>query len=184
MQQLNQIEIGILNWIRDNLSCRFLDVTMKAITWLGDHGIFFVSLAVILLCIPRTRKLGTTFSIALVFEILSINVILKPLVGRMRPFVFNEGVELIVPALKSASFPSGHTGFAFAFALSLLVYGKKGVIPGAVFAMLMGFSRLYLYVHYPTDVFCGAIIGSLCGFLAYQITKNMFSDNDEYKTIK
>ncbi|NCA79627.1 MAG: phosphatase PAP2 family protein [Sphingobacteriia bacterium] len=184
MQQLNQIEIGILDWIRDNLSCRFLDVTMRAITWLGNHGVFFVCLAVILLCIPRTRKLGTTFSIALVFEILSINVILKPLVGRMRPFVFNEGVELIVPALKSASFPSGHTGFAFAFALSLLVYGKKGVIPGVIFAIIMGFSRLYLYVHYPTDVICGAVIGSLCGLLAYQITKNMFNSNNEYMTIK
>jgi len=184
MQQLNQIEIGILNWIREVFSCGFLDVTMKAITLLGNHGIFFVSLAIIFLCIPKTRKLGTTFSIALVFEILSINVILKPLVGRIRPFVFNEGVDLIIPAVSGGSFPSGHTGFAFAFALSLLVYGKKGAIPGVIFAIIMGFSRLYLYVHYPTDVLCGAIIGSLCGFLAYKITKNMFKDNkwNNYKS--
>ncbi|MFY9198194.1 MAG: phosphatase PAP2 family protein [Acutalibacteraceae bacterium] len=174
MQKLNQIEIAILDWIRNNLSCNFLDKTMIMITRLGNNGLFFILLVMILFFIPKTRKFATTFSLAMILEFLSIDIILKPLVGRARPFVFNDGADLIIPALNSASFPSGHTGLAFAFALSLLVYGKKGVTFGLVFAILMGFSRMYLYVHYPTDVIFGAIIGSLCGYFAYKITKKIF----------
>lgn len=179
MQQLNQLEIGILDWIRENLSCNFLDVVMRSITILGDNGIFFILVAMVCLLFKKSRKFGSTLTIALVLEVIMINLTLKPLVGRMRPFIFNDAVELIVPALNSASFPSGHTGFAFAFALSLLVFGKKGLIPGLIFGVLMGFSRLYLYVHYPTDVLFGALIGALCGFIAYLITKKIYSYLDE-----
>ncbi len=181
MQNLNQTEIAILDWIRANISCDFLDKFMKTITRLGNNGMFFILLAVILFFIPKTRRFATTFSLAMVLEFLTIDVILKPLISRPRPFVLNSGAGLIIPALNSASFPSGHTGLAFAFALSLLVCGKKSVAFGVVFAILMGFSRMYLYVHYPTDVIFGAIIGSLCGYFAYRITKKVLDKNKNSK---
>ena len=105
MQKLNQIEIAILDWIRNNLSCNFLDKTMIMITRLGNNGLFFILLVMILFFIPKTRKFATTFSLAMILEFLSIDIILKPLVGRARPFVFNDGADLIIPALNSASFP-------------------------------------------------------------------------------
>ncbi len=175
MYQINSTEIQILDWIRDNLSCNFLDVVMSSITMIGNNGIFFVLTAIICLIFKRTRKFGATLTISLVLEIILVSLVLKPLVGRVRPFVFNDAIELIIPALSSASFPSGHTAIAFAFAFSLLAFNKKALIPGLVFGFLMGFSRMYLYVHYPSDVLFGAIIGSLCGYIAYVITKKTYA---------
>lgn len=181
MHQINETEILILNWIRENLSCGFLDVTMVWITRLADTGILFVALAAFCLLFKNTRKFGATFSLAMALQFFLVSGILKPLVARPRPYDYNNGIEILVKHLSSFSFPSGHTAIAFAFAFSLLVFGKKGFIPGLVFAILMGFSRMYLYVHYPTDVLFGAIIGSLFGYISYLIADKIFTNKDKNK---
>ena len=100
------------------------------------------------------------------------NVILKPLAARPRPFEVNMGVRLLIEAPKDFSFPSGHTGASFAAAAALFFVGSRGWIPAAVLAALIGFSRLYLYVHYPTDVLAGALLGIAAGWAACRLFRN------------
>jgi undecaprenyl-diphosphatase len=177
MHSLNQIEIDFLDFIREHFTSPLMDCIMKAITLLGNGGLFFIIIAAAFIIVKKTRPLGLTLALALIFESLTVNVVLKPLMGRQRPYVFNESAQIIIPVLNDYSFPSGHAALAFAFAFSLLAVGKKPFWAGVVFACVMGFTRLYLYVHYPTDVLAGAIIGSLCGYLAYYIVdKKFFKD--------
>lgn len=183
MLRITEFEILILNWIRGNLSCEFLDVTMKFITSLCNNGIFFTCVAVICILFKKTRVFGCTFSIAMSLQYFIVCGILKPLFERPRPYIYNDGISIIVASLNSYSFPSGHTALAFAFAFSLLVYGKKGFIPGLIFAILMGFSRMYLYVHYPSDVLIGAIIGALCGYVPYLIVSKFNLNREKNKNL-
>lgn len=156
-------ELSILDWIQQNLRCGFLDAVMPYITKLGDAGIFWIITAVVLLIIKRTRPLGFAMAIALVFDVILCNGILKPLIARTRPYDINTAVQLIVARPTDYSFPSGHTAASFAAASSLWFSKSKLWIPATVLAVLIAFSRLYLYVHFPTDVLGGVFIGVLCG---------------------
>ena len=124
----------------------------------------------LLLLIPKTRKTGIAMGIALVMGVLICNVTLKPLVQRPRPYDFqaeNFGVtiKLLIDAQHDFSFPSGHTIASFEAAVPLLLYDKRMGIPAMMIALLVTFSRLYLYVHYPTDVIFSIIVGTLFAFI-------------------
>ena len=108
---------------------------------------------------------------ALALDVLLCNVMLKPLVGRMRPFTVNTGMELLINAPKDFSFPSGHTAASFAAAFALLFVKNKLWIPSMILASLIAFSRLYLYVHYPTDVLAGILLGLIVGVAANVICR-------------
>jgi undecaprenyl-diphosphatase len=108
---------------------------------------------------------------ALALDVLLCNVMLKPLVGRMRPFTVNTGVELLINAPKDFSFPSGHTAASFAAAFALLFVKNKLWIPSMILASLIAFSRLYLYVHYPTDVLAGILLGLIVSVAANVICR-------------
>ena len=136
---------------------------MTAVTGLGDGGWIWISLTVLLLLFPGTRKTGMAMALSLVLELLLCNVILKPLVARVRPFDVNTAIQLLVAPPSDDSFPSGHTAASFAAASALYFSKSRLWIPAAVLAVLIGFSRLYLYVHYPTDVLAGALLGILMG---------------------
>ncbi len=163
-------DLPILEWISLNLWCPFLDTVMPAITLLGDAGIFWIALAALCLFFPKYRKMGLSMGISLLIGVLLCNVTLKPLVGRIRPYdyqweVFRKEIPLLIAAQHDFSFPSGHTIASFEAAVAITLHSKKLGIPALVLASLIAFSRLYLYVHYPTDVLASVILGTGIAFL-------------------
>lgn len=160
---ITQIDLSILEWIQAHLRCGFLDVFAPLITLFGEGGVFWIALTVLLLVIPKTRKYGLAMFFALALDVLLCNLIIKPLVARPRPYTYRPELELLVEKLSDFSFPSGHTAVAFAGAVALLRSRTRWGIPAVILAALIGLSRLYLYVHYPTDVLCGALLGAACG---------------------
>ena len=163
-------DLPILDWIAANLWCPFLDKVMPVITVLGDAGIFWIAIAVVLLLFPKTRKIGLGMGAALVMGLLICNCMLKPLTARIRPYDyqwehFGIQIKLLIEAQHDFSFPSGHTIASFEAATVILLHNKKFGIPAMVLACLIAFSRLYLYVHYPTDVIVSVILGIGLAFL-------------------
>lgn len=167
------MEIAILNWIQ-NLHTPLCDNIMVFITHLGDKSIFWLIMTFGLILYPKYRKLGITVAIAIMIETICCNLILKPLVARIRPFDINTSVQLLIAKPLDFSFPSGHTGVAFAVVSVLFFRQNKMWIVAGILAVLIGFSRLYLYVHFPTDVISGAVLGILCGLIAsYSLDMHM-----------
>lgn len=167
---ITQIDLTILDWIQSHLRCGLLDALMPLVTLLGEDGIFWIGLSLLLLLIPRTRRMGCAMCLALVLDVLLCNCLIKPIVARPRPWTFRPGMEEAIAGLvrlpSDFSFPSGHTAVSFAGAGAILFSRNRWGVPAVILAALVGLSRLYLYVHYPTDVLCGALLGLLCGFLA------------------
>lgn len=162
------IELSILDWIK-TLHTPFLDKIMVFITRLGDAGIIWIVLSIVLLLIPKTRKSGAVMVAALVVDVLLCNIVLKNLVARTRPYDVNTGVHLLVAKLHDYSFPSGHTAASFASVTALYLAGEKKLWKFAlVLACLIAISRLYLYVHYPTDVLGGILFGVISGYLGHR----------------
>lgn len=168
---LNPFETSILHWIRQTLSCAFLDAVMPYITKFADSGIGWILLALVLLIPRKTRRMGAAMGVALAIGFVTGNLLLKNLVARTRPFLFDPSIELLIAPPHEFSFPSGHTLASFECAVAIFCYRRKWGVVALLFAVLIAFSRLYLQVHYPTDVLCGAILGSLIGYLAYRIVE-------------
>ena len=167
-------DLPILDWIAGNLRCSVLDAVIPAITKLGDHGLFWIGLTVLMLLFPRTRKAGVTMALALLTGLLVCNVVMKPLFARMRPYDYqllfhHRVIPLLIEAEKDFSFPSGHTIASFEAATALFLRHKKLGIPALILACLIAFSRLYLYVHYPTDVLTSVILGIGIAFLSAKL---------------
>ena len=156
-------EFSVLDFIQTHLRSSIGDIVMPLISRLGDGGVVWIVLALVLLIYPKTQKTGAALMAALALEVLCCNLILKPFVARIRPCDINTAVQLLVPRPGDFSFPSGHTGAAFAAAYALYFSRSRLRFPALVLAALIGFSRLYLYVHYPTDVLAGAVLGVLLG---------------------
>lgn len=173
-------DLPILEWIAANLYCPLLDVLMPLITLLGDAGIFWIAVAVLLLFIPKYRKIGLSMGAALAIGLLLCNVTLKPLVQRIRPYDyqlqhFGKSISLLIPAQHDFSFPSGHTIASFEAATVLLIHNRKMGIPAMILAVLIAFSRLYLYVHYPTDVLASVILGIGIAFLGSWLVQKAYT---------
>ena len=162
-------DLPILDWIQSTLGCKFLDTVMPIITLFGEGGIFWIAWAVLLIIIPKTRKTGLGMGFALILGLLICNVTLKPLVARIRPYDLQAElgvtINLLIEAQHDFSFPSGHTIASFEAAVVLLKNSKKMGIPAIIIAVLVTFSRLYLYVHYPTDVLVSIVLGTLFAFI-------------------
>ncbi len=159
-------DLPILDWIQANLQSPLMDTIMPIITLLGDAGIFWMIWAAILLFIPKTRKIGLGMIFAMLLGLLVCNVTLKPLIQRPRPYDFQETefgilINLLIERQHDFAFPSGHTIASFEAAGVLLKNSKKMGIPAMILAVIIAFSRLYLYVHYPTDVIFSVFAGLL-----------------------
>ena len=157
----------ILLWIQDTLRNPVCDVIFKFITHLGDNGYFWIGLSLLLCVFKKTRKAGIFALVALLFSVIVNNALLKNIIGRIRPYEIIAGLECIIKHAHDASFPSGHTGSSFAAAtVYLMKLPKKISIPIFIVAILISLSRLYVGIHYPTDVIAGAITGAALGVLA------------------
>ena len=160
------------------------------ITFFGEKGLFFVILSLILMLFARTRKLGLTMLIAIGLGALLTNVILKTAVARPRPYLQNQvykGFHQLVGARVESdlSFPSGHTTVAMTSMTALfLLCNKKWSWLGFLFAILMGLSRIYLIVHYSTDVIAALIVGAASGVVAYFIIKFVYSLIEKRQQVK
>ena len=174
MNWLNEFELPILWWIRENLTCPFLDTVMPYISSLARHGEFWILLALILMCFKKTRKAGVAMGLAMACGYLVGNIGLKNIVARTRPYDMVE-VELLVKSLSDFSFPSGHTLVSIEAATALTVYHRKWGIAALVLAVVIALSRLYLFVHYPTDVLAGVIIGVIIALLCCRLTDWLWS---------
>ena len=157
-------DLPVLDWIAANLWCPALDAIMPVITALGDAGIFWMAIAAALLLSRKTRRVGVGMGIAMLTGLLLCNATLKPLCQRPRPYdyqydVFGKLIPLIIERQHDFSFPSGHTIASFEAAGVIALNNKKWGIGALVLACLIAFSRLYLYVHYPTDVLVSIVLG-------------------------
>jgi len=184
MNFLNAYEIQILDFISEHLKCSFLDTILPYITSLADTGILWIVIAVIMLCFRQTRKAGFMMGLALIMGLVVGNLTLKPLVARIRPYDVNTDVVLLINKLHDYSFPSGHTLASFEGAgVLMLTYRKTFGYPALVLASIIAFSRMYLYVHYPTDVLVGLILGLLFAFASYKIVNAIYSAVEKKKTV-
>ena len=163
-------DLPILDWIQANMQSGFMDKFMPFITKFGDEGIFWIAVAVVLFLFPKTRKIGLGMGFAMALGLLICNGIMKPMIARPRPYdfqlsEFGRVIQLLIEAETSFSFPSGHTIASFEASVVLLKNSKKMGIPAFILAILIAFSRMYLYVHYPTDVLLSIFLGTAFAFI-------------------
>ena len=162
------VNFWILDWIQQHLRSPFGDAVVPLITSLGNAGILWILIGLVLLTRRSWRKTGVVLLLALLIEAFFCNIVLKNLVAMPRPFTLHENVQLLIPAPHDYSFPSGHTGAAFASAAALYFSRARYWIVVFVLAVLIAFSRLYLYVHFPTVVLAGIVLGIASAWLAEQ----------------
>lgn len=160
MDAIFNFDSSILLWIQDNVRADFATPVVKIITHLGDKGIFWILLTLALLVFRKTRRLGVLCGVSMVIGLLVTNLILKNWVARVRPYELIGELKLIIGRADDWSFPSGHTTNSLACAWVLFRRApKKWGVPALVLAILIALSRLYVGIHYPTDILGGAAIG-------------------------
>ena len=171
---ITSIDFNILNFIQENIRNAFLDPIMVGLSYMGEAGAFWIILGIVLLFFRKTRPAGVCMLAAMAMGFLIGDIGIKHIVTRPRPFVVNPDVNLYINAPTSHSFPSGHSTASFAAVTSLfgMLKEKRWIAYSALgLAILIVFSRLYNYVHYPSDVLCGMILGIICGTIMILIFK-------------
>lgn len=182
---MTAIDFRILDFIHEKLTCRFLDHIMPILTAAGNAGLIWIIIAAAMLISRKYRQNGLELAAGLAGCALVGNLLLKNIIARQRPCWINGAVELLIAVPKDYSFPSGHTMASFAAAAVIMHANRKFGIAAYISAVLIAFSRLYLYVHFPTDVIAGAVIGTLIGiavcFFSQKLfpTKNMQNDKNK-----
>ena len=191
METLLQLDGAALLWIQEYLRNDFLTPIVTFITHLGDHGYLWIGLLLILLCIPKTRKAGLIGAATILLTFIMNNQVLKPLVARTRPYEVIEGLTILIKKPGEFSFPSGHTANSICVGFVLWMISqqyeklgdKKLYFPKAagwfflILSVLIGLSRLYVGVHYPTDVLGGAVVAVIDACLVFSIYKLVFKRN-------
>lgn len=159
VQLIQKFDDYVLLYITNNMHSNIMDRAMIIITSLGNMGAIWIVISVLLIINKKYRGIGFMILGALMLSSILGDIILKNLAKRMRPCIYMTQAQLLISKPLSYSFPSGHTSAAFASAGILKKYFKKYAIEIITLASLIAFSRMYLYVHYPTDVLAGIILG-------------------------
>lgn len=177
-------EFDLLYWFQ-SLHNPILDKIVVVITSLGNAGIFWILLTLVMLIVCKDKKVAWTSALALLFSVLVINVFLKNMAMRARPCWIDDTIPLLVKNPKDYSFPSGHSSASFASAVSIVQYAKyrKQGIAAVILAALIAVSRMYVFVHFPTDVFVGTMLGIVEAILAGIIIRFIYRKVEEKKTM-
>lgn len=139
----------------------WLDPVMIFFSTIGEAGICWIVLSIVLVLIPRTRKCGLTMMAAMALTYLLGNLFLKNVIARPRPCAVDRSVRLLIPFPDEYSFPSGHTSNGFSAAMVFFAYFHRTGVAAIAVAAVIAFSRMYLFVHYPTDILGGILLGTL-----------------------
>ena len=174
LEQLLHIDGQILLWIQEYLRFPALTSVMKDITNLGNAGILWILITIVLLLDKKTRNVGYMSALALIGSLIVDNILLKNLVARTRPYEVVDGLKLLIEKQSDYSFPSGHTGSSFASAIVLWKeLPKKYGVMALIVAVLIAYSRLYVGVHYPSDVLAGVLIGTVLALVSVWLGKKI-----------
>ncbi len=157
-------ELRFIEALHGLLLSPFADRLAVAVSFLGNGGMVWILAIVVLLLSPKTRKAGIAAAVALVAEAV-ICACLKIVIARPRPFDIDRSIELLIVPPSDYSFPSGHTASSFACASAIRDAGLRYSVPAFILASMIAFSRIYLLVHYPSDILGGIILGFTCGQL-------------------
>ena len=183
MEFITNLDSQILLYIQEHIRNDTLNPYVITFTHLGDGGILWIITSIILMCFKKTRKIGLVCAFSLLIGALITNVTLKNIVARTRPFYAIEDLVTLINYPKDFSFPSGHSTSWFAGGCGMfLTINKRVSFIFLILATLMGFSRLYVGVHYPTDVLCGLIVGVVSAIVSYHLVKRLYSKCDKSLT--
>lgn len=174
---IQNIDISVIEKIyrfQHNLNSELFNKIMIFFTILGDNGMIWIAVALILFLNRKYRKIGVFSIVSLIICALAVNVILKPLIHRPRPFSELVDITLLIKAPKDYSFPSGHTAASFVMVYIFFRHIKKYFIPVLITGILIAFSRMYLTVHFPSDILVGLIIGLLSGYAGEKIADGFY----------
>ena len=172
-------EIDILKWVHTTFHSQgWLNYIMEGITYIGEFGLSVIVCALVLFIIKKTRVAGFDMAVGIVFELLIVQIILKYAVNRARPWTeYEEFIgfykQFGIRQPTDSSFPSGHTAICFCGAVSLLFSYRAKAVPAIVIAFLVALSRIYLCLHYPTDVLGGMLIGTACGIAGHYASRGI-----------
>ena len=150
----------VLDWIQVNCKNKTMDKLMPKISLLGDMGIFWISIGCAMLTSKKYRQCGVTLLSGLLCGVLTGNLAVKNLVQRDRPCWIDQTADLLIKLPRDYSFPSGHTLSCVIASAVLMYHDKRLGIPASVLSAAVAFSRMYLYVHFPTDILGGAALGT------------------------
>lgn len=147
----------------------WLDSAMVFFSSLANHGEVWLAIGLVFLCFAKTRKIGIAMLISITLSFIAGNLILKNLIARSRPCWIDTGIELLIINPGDYSFPSGHTLVGFTSSVSIFLQQKKWGAAAFILASIIAFSRLYLFVHFPTDILGGIVLGTVVSFLVYRV---------------
>lgn len=169
MDSIEKIDYFILEFIRTKIKNPIMDKIMVYITRLGDLDALWIGIALIFLNVDNYHENGITIIVSLILCGIIGNLILKNLFTRTRPYDVKDAITLLISKPKDYSFPSCHTMASVAAAYVIFNVDYRLGIISWIIALLIAFSRMYLYVHYPSDVVAGAVIGILIGAFSIYI---------------
>lgn len=165
-------EFWIMNAIHNALQCDFMDFFMRLISEIGNGGAVWIVTALILISKRKYRILGLELAFGLLLGLVLGNFILKNLIARPRPCWIFENINMLIDVPRDFSFPSGHTLSSFTAAFILLSGNRRMGVVAIILASLMAFSRIYLFVHFPTDIMGGIILSGIIFGILKLILKN------------
>ena len=171
-------EFAILDFIQKYMTSPIFDKIMIFITTMGNAGAVWIVLSLLMMCSKKYRKVGFMLALGLIGSLVIGNLILKPSIARLRPFQLREGINLLIAPPHDFSFPSGHTLASFISCSILLMNDRKKGIASLVLAVLIAFSRLYLYVHFPTDILGGIVLGVVIGCASVKTIQHIYLKKD------
>ena len=175
-------EFAFLDWLQQ-FHNPVLDALAVFLNYAGEHGEIWIAFTLLLLLFRRTRKAGCAMATALVLYLVAGDCILKPLFARLRPCDVNTAITILVKRPHGLSFPSGHTASGVAAAYALWLQNRKLGAPALVLAAFIAFTRLYLYVHFPTDILGGAVLGIALGAAASAIANYVANHKEKQQIV-